>query len=1355
MSTITPITPKPITVDFNIVIDASGNVDVFNALKPTVSNVIVAEHMLPVTDLYDPTQTIGLLELWEPSDAQGDIHVQLANTDCSLTGGLILTGAYQTAAKLLASSLQAILCDSFDCSGASPFNTYTANMEYYTQRNFGRIALATYAHYMFGHVDATAAITNDKTFVEGMLSISEGGDDDTIQGASLRAASWTKSVAQNVQTWNSSSSGTDANLAIRLVKALITKGLDTNGIPIVSSVNEPNQNTLRASLANIVAQVVGQDASRLMNMDNSQRTRDQHILLRFYAGDVIYMNITLKTPNISVGFRNQLVSESTLQSMYTEENFTLKITLTDGQSSEDPNILYQNAQRTVVTGYNGPVVGALTIPAPTEVIQTGAFVDQFLMTSLSLPYTLLEIEPAAFVNCTALESIIYPPTAEGVYESGFVGCGLLEPSMFQIDPNAATVPDSPTDINVTSENGQSTVSFTAPVNDGGSSITSYTVTSSPGNLQATGSSSPITMTGLINGTAYTFAVTATNSVGSSSSSMASSPVIPMTVPDAPTSISATGGNGQATVSFTAPTNTGGSTITSYTVTSSPGGLTATGSSSPITMTGLINGTAYTFTVMASNSVGSSASSTVSSPVTPIVPVTVPDAPTNVSATGGNSQATVSFTAPTNTGGSVITSYTVTSSPGGLTATGSSSPITMTGLTNGTAYTFTVTASNSVGNSLGSTVSSPVTPNNSTSPPSSSTIPYDPTITPRSFVWGANTAGITQNIMVVDSQQNVYITATSFSGAVIYNYSQINGTLVEQSEYGRIGDQTSGVYIRPLLLIKYNSSGQVQWVQLITQTVSNNDSSNILNQKLCIDKQDNIVFTCSYGYQGISTATLQTLMFQQQTGKDASNILTFTPVGRFTVQGSYDGVIAKYDTTGTPIWMTTISNGTVDTGEYITDVVTDSNSNIYISGHFGASTSLTTNTLKVFNSSPVPGTNTLITPTQFGQAQCPAANLRAGFIIKYDSNGQVQWMHMILGVNTTPLKGNGFYRNIFIDNSDNIIAQAWYQHIATTPLTNPIQTLNYTTTPLTYTQSLYLFDSILPGTPNIIQFRLFGQIPYINLNSVGAAIFMKFTPSGTVEWLNTIQMGGSSVTKPYMVDSKNNFYVGFRQQQTDILTYTYVSGLLENSVINLQPSGVQIMRASALVNNNSVTICKFNSNGTIVAVSSLYSPFTGLNAVNYTISCSQWDDMIISGQYEHASTTASQKSMYITNFVNQVNNKFDTSSALYGILPIVKDRDVFLIKYSSSGQGSWALNLNTGSTSATTLHENTNIMAVNGHYIYLGVTFLTAPLRLQTFTGIDSNSIIQQAGDIVMNYFDSTITGIPNIATNSALLKYSL
>ena len=184
------------------------------------------------------------------------------------------------------------------------------------------------------------------------------------------------------------------------------------------------------------------------------------------------------------------------------------------------------------------------------------------------------------------------------------------------------------------------------------------------------------------------------------------PAPPATIPGAPTSVSAVAGNAQATVSFTAPANDGGATITGYTVTSSPGGFTATGSASPLTVTGLTNGTAYTFTVVATNSVGNSVSSSASSPVTP---VTVPGAPTSVSAVAGNAQATVSFTAPASNGGAAITGYTVTSSPGGFTATGSASPLIVTGLTNGTEYTFTVVATNSVGNSAASSASSPVTP----------------------------------------------------------------------------------------------------------------------------------------------------------------------------------------------------------------------------------------------------------------------------------------------------------------------------------------------------------------------------------------------------------------------------------------------------------------------------------------------------------------------------------------------------------------------------------------------------------------------------------------------------------------------
>jgi predicted outer membrane repeat protein len=112
----------------------------------------------------------------------------------------------------------------------------------------------------------------------------------------------------------------------------------------------------------------------------------------------------------------------------------------------------------------------------------------------------------------------------------------------------------------------------------------------------------------------------------------------------------------------------------------------------VSATALPAATRYVVRAYAINEIGTAYGDTVSFTTLPVAP----DAPTAVTAIGANGQAVVNFTAPTSTGGSVITSYTVTSTPGNLTASGTSSPIVVTGLTNDTTYTFQVTATNSAG-----------------------------------------------------------------------------------------------------------------------------------------------------------------------------------------------------------------------------------------------------------------------------------------------------------------------------------------------------------------------------------------------------------------------------------------------------------------------------------------------------------------------------------------------------------------------------------------------------------------------------------------------------------------------------------
>ena len=183
---------------------------------------------------------------------------------------------------------------------------------------------------------------------------------------------------------------------------------------------------------------------------------------------------------------------------------------------------------------------------------------------------------------------------------------------------AATVPNSPAVTNaVLNGTTSADISWYQGYN-GGSTVTSLLITAYPGGqsivVNTPGVTGTATITGLSTGTTYSFNVVATNAIGNSQPSVSGFVTTP-SAPPAPTIGTVTVLGSSASVPFTL-NGTGGSAITIVTATSSPGGFTGTSSgSSPITVSGLDPSTSYTFTVTATNAVGTSPASSASNSIT--------------------------------------------------------------------------------------------------------------------------------------------------------------------------------------------------------------------------------------------------------------------------------------------------------------------------------------------------------------------------------------------------------------------------------------------------------------------------------------------------------------------------------------------------------------------------------------------------------------------------------------------------------------------------------------------------------------------------------------------------------------------
>ena len=234
--------------------------------------------------------------------------------------------------------------------------------------------------------------------------------------------------------------------------------------------------------------------------------------------------------------------------------------------------------------------------------------------------------------------------------------------------------------------------------------------------------SGVIITGLTNGDSYEFQVQARNAIGASPWST-SAYATPQTVPGIPQNLQAAAGDGQVTLTWSAPASNGGSAILDYAYDYREAGGTWSApitAASGVVVSGLTNGTAYEFRVRARNANGSSP--WLEPPVS-ATPRTVPGAPTLTSATPGNQQVTLVWAAPASDGGAAIDYYRCglrasnCGNEASWTNSGTSAGLSLIvgSLANGTLYQFRVLAHNTAGTGDPSNILS-ATPTNPAVPP---------------------------------------------------------------------------------------------------------------------------------------------------------------------------------------------------------------------------------------------------------------------------------------------------------------------------------------------------------------------------------------------------------------------------------------------------------------------------------------------------------------------------------------------------------------------------------------------------------------------------------------------------------------
>jgi hypothetical protein len=464
-----------------------------------------------------------------------------------------------------------------------------------------------------------------------------------------------------------------------------------------------------------------------------------------------------------------------------------------------------------------------------------------------------------------------------------------------------------------------------------------------------------------------------------------------------------------------------------------------------------------------------------------------------------------------------------------------SPITIRGLTNGTTYSITLRADNSAGQG----------------PPSNSVqgTPYAGTRGVAEWATQLNILGSNPTIgysVQKDSLNNIYTTGSYYSTSTVNLYN-MDGT---QTLFTLPNTNISGTFTNAMYLIKYDTSGQVQWATYLSGT------SSIIGYSLATDASNNVYITGTYANSS------GTLTVQNANGSASNIILPNTTSAVFLI---------KYNSSGQAIWATILNGTSVDVGY---SLAVDAN-NLYISGYYN-NTLADPSGVIVYNS------------VSLGSADSSPSNVRlkgtsntfAAFLIKYDLSGQAIWATNLITNSTigytitVDLSSNIYFSGLYTQTSgiatvQDVSGNGQTNSLLTLPITgsngavflikyNPsgqaiwatifngsgsdigfsltIDSTNNVYITGQYTSSdasgnLIVYNGVNTGSANASSSSI-RLPPTSTTGSISASFLIKYDSSGQAQWATYLNGTSNDIGYSLAIDSSNNVYITGQYTSSD-------------------------------------------------------------------------------------------------------------------------------------------------------------------------------------------------------------------------------